>query len=58
MREGETKPLRTSENLRIARYEHGGARIYFENGRDRELVADTYQLEDRELVYEAIKASL
>jgi len=42
----------------IARYEHGGARIWFDDGVSRELVADTYQKEDREVVFEALRATL
>ena len=48
---------RTEKNLHIERYEHGGSRIYFEGADgNRELIADTYQLEDRELIFEAIRS--
>ena len=46
---------RTENTLKIARYEHGGSRIYFEDGDSRELVADTYQKQDREIIFEAIR---
>lgn len=50
--------LRSLSTLKIDCYDHGGSRIYFEDGHSRELVADTYRESDRELIYNAIRASL
>jgi hypothetical protein len=52
-------PNRIKKNLKIFRYDHGGSRIYLEdeNG-NSELIADTYQLEDREIIYNAILETL
>ncbi len=53
---------RTSERsintLQIARYDHGGGRIYFEDGSFRELIADTYDEDWREFLYNAIRSRL
>jgi hypothetical protein len=53
-----SKPIRNEKTLKIDRYNHGGARIYFEDGDDLELVADTYQETDREIIFEVIKATV
>ena len=34
--------------FKIARYEHGGGRVSFENGNERELIADFYDKAHRE----------
>lgn len=52
------KPERSLATLKISRYDHGGGRIYFDDGEHRELVADAYGEADRELIYTAIRASL
>lgn len=53
------EPKREVKNLQISRYDHGGSRIYLEDADgNRKLLADTYQIEDREAVYEAIKATM
>lgn len=49
------RPARTPDTLKISRYDHGGGRIYFDGGQNRELVADLYHEEDRELVYSTLK---
>jgi len=53
------KPERIKKNLKIFRYDHGGSRIYLEDEKgNSELIADTYQLEDREIIYNIILDSL
>lgn len=35
-------PAIAVENIRIAQYEHGGCRIYCQNGENRKLIVDGY----------------
>lgn len=54
-----SRPVRTAKTLKIFRYEHGGSRIYFEDDAgNRELVADTYQVEDRDVIFNALHTAL
>ena len=40
----------TKGNITINRYEHGGGRMFVEDGKNRDLIADTYNEGDREFI--------
>ena len=49
----------TKGNITINRYEHGGGRMFVDDGKNRDLIADTYNEGDREFIalcYEAFAA--
>lgn len=40
----------TKGKLTINRYEHGGGRMFVDDGKNRDLIADTYNAGDREFI--------
>ena len=55
MKENETALRLYGREVKVTRYEHGGARFYVDDESGRGLVADTYSLVATDFVVEALR---